>query len=48
MDALYNQFSSGIIKSEYRTVMPVSELNFNTPNNYTVFRIDHAATFYDS
>ena len=48
MDDIYNQFSGGIIKSEYRTVMPVSELNFNTPNNYTVFKLDHGDTFYDS
>lgn len=48
MDTLYNQFSSDVVKSEYRTVMPVSELNFNTPNNYTVFKIDHGDTFYDS
>ncbi|XP_054259554.1 uncharacterized protein LOC128984275 [Macrosteles quadrilineatus] len=48
MDATYNQFSSGVVKSEYRSVMPVSELNFNTPNNYTVFKLDHGDTFYDS
>lgn len=48
MDAVYNEFASGVIRSEYRTVMPVSELNFNTPNNYTVFKLDHGDTFYDS
>lgn len=48
MEALYDQFSGGVVKSEYRTVMPVSELNFNTPNNYTVFKLDHGDTFYDS
>jgi len=48
MEKLYNEFSSGILRSEYKTVMPVSELNFNSPNNYTVFKLDFGDTFYDS
>lgn len=48
MDVAYNEFSRGIVRSEFRSVMPVSELNFNTPNNYTVFKLDHGDSFYDS
>jgi hypothetical protein len=48
MEALYERFSTGVVKSEYRAVMPISELNFNTPNNYTIFKLDHGDTFYDS
>lgn len=48
METVYNQFSNGVVRSEYRAVMPVSDLNYNTPNNYTVFKLDHGDTFYDS
>lgn len=48
MESVYNEFANGVVRSEYRTVMPVSELNFNTPNNYTIFKLDHGDTFYDS
>lgn len=48
MDKLYSEFARGVIKSEYRTVMPVSDLNFNTPNNYTTFTLDHGDSFYNS
>ena len=48
MDKLYSEFSNGVVRSEYKTVMPVSELNFNTPNNYTVFKLDYGDTFYNS
>ncbi|XP_046666417.1 uncharacterized protein LOC124358167 [Homalodisca vitripennis] len=48
MDKLYEEQVTGIERSEYRTVMPVSDLNFNTPNNYTVFKLDHGDAFYDS
>ncbi|KAG8247937.1 hypothetical protein J6590_051238 [Homalodisca vitripennis] len=47
MDKLYDEQVTGIERSEYRTVMPVSDLNFNTPNNYTVFKLDHGDAFYD-
>lgn len=48
MDSAYNKFASGIVKSEFRTVMPVSELNFNSTNNYTIFKLDHGDAFYNS
>ncbi|KAG8333735.1 hypothetical protein J6590_104400 [Homalodisca vitripennis] len=48
MEKLYIEFSSGIARSEYITVMPVSELNFNAPNNNTTFKLDHGDAFYDS
>lgn len=47
MNKVYNEYSSDIIRSDFRTVMPVSDLNFNTPNNYTVFKLDHGDSFYD-
>lgn len=48
MEAIYTKFMGGVVRSEYRTVNAVSDLNFNTPNNYTVFRLDHGDAFYDS
>lgn len=48
MESAYSKFANGIVKSEYKTVMPVSELNFNSPNNYTVFKLDHGDSFYNS
>ncbi|KAG8294626.1 hypothetical protein J6590_099180 [Homalodisca vitripennis] len=48
MEKLYIEFSSSIARSEYRTAMPVSELNFNAPNNNTTFKLDHGDAFYDS
>lgn len=48
MEGIYSQFIEGVVRSEYRTVNAVSDLNFNTPNNYTVFRLDHGDAFYDS
>lgn len=48
MEAIYSKFTDSMIRSEYRTVMPVTDLNFNTPNNYTVFKLDHGDSFYSS
>lgn len=48
MDAIYSEFGGGVVRSEYRSVNAVSDLNFNTPNTYTVFRLDHGDAFYDS
>jgi hypothetical protein len=48
MEKVYSEFANGVVRSEYRAVMPVSELNFNSPNNYTVFKLDHGDMFYDS
>lgn len=48
MDKLYSEFSRGVVRNEYRTVMPVTDLNFNTTNNYTVFKLDHGDSFYHS
>lgn len=48
MEIVYNKFSDGVTRSEYRSVMPVSDLNFNTPNSYTLFKLDYGDTFYNS
>lgn len=48
MNKLYNEFNSAIIRDEYRKVDPVSELNFNTPNNYIEFKLNEAESFYNA
>ncbi len=47
MNKIYSEFEDSIVRSEFNTVMPVSDLNFNTPNNYTVFKLDHGDSFYN-
>lgn len=48
MNKIYAEFSNEIVKSDFRTVMPVSDLTFNTPNNYTTFKLDHGDSFYSN
>lgn len=48
MDKYYNEMDAKVERSEYRTAMPVSDLNFNVANNYTVFKLDHGDAFYNS
>lgn len=45
MNKIYNEFNSDIIRDEYRTVSPVSELGFNTPNNYIIFKLNEAEAY---
>ena len=47
MNNIYSEFEDKVVRSEFNTVMPVSDLNFNTPNNYTVFKLDHGDSFYN-
>lgn len=48
MNKIYNEFNSDIIRDEYRTVSPVSELGFNTPNNYIIFKLNEVEAFYNA
>lgn len=48
MEKLYNEARDKIIGYDYTTVLPISELNLNTPNNFTVFKLDHGDAFYDN
>ena len=47
METIYNKYYKDINSSYYRTVMPVSDLNFNSPNNYTTFKLDFGDMFYN-
>lgn len=47
METIYNKYYKDIESSYYRTVMPVSDLNFNSPNNYTTFKLDFGDMFYN-
>lgn len=48
MNKIYNEFNSDIIRDEYRTVSPISELGFNTPNNYIIFKLNEVEAFYNA
>lgn len=47
MEKYYDDASDKIERLEYNTVLPVSDLHFNSPNNFTVFKLDHGDSFYD-
>lgn len=47
MEKYYNEASDKIERCEYHNVLPVSDLNFNSPNKFTVFKLDHGDAFYD-
>jgi len=47
MDKYYAEAADKIERCEYNTVLPVSDLNYNSPNKFTVFKLDHGDAFYD-
>ena len=48
MENYFDSANNKIRRADYETVMPTSELNFNSPNNKTVFKIEGADLFYSS
>lgn len=47
MNSIYNKYSSNIIEDDLEEVNPVSDLNFNSPNNFTTFKLEHGDSFYN-
>ena len=48
MERYFNDANNKIRRADYETIMPISDLNFNSQNNKTIFKIEGTDLFYSN